>query len=201
MAPINPYTTSQLRQLIYYHLDCNLLRNALFFAGRLHAYEPRSSEAAYLLALCHLRLGQLKAAYDSSRSSGSRGTHLGCSYVFAQACLGLQRYMEGISALERSKGLWSVRNSWGKDDSGVGIYGRLADIPASGKHTESRRQHLPDAAAVWCLLGKIWQAHSEHQKSIESYAEALKVNPYMWDAFTSLCDLGMVRVDLNFQSC
>lgn len=108
-----PHVISQLRQLLYYHLDCNLLWNALFLAGRLQAYEPRSSEAAYLLALCHLRLGQLKAAYDSSRNSGSRGTHLGCSYVFAQACLGLGRYVEGVTAIDRSRGLWSSRNSWG----------------------------------------------------------------------------------------
>lgn len=116
MPPPNPHIISQLRQLIYYHLDCNLLRNALFLAGRLHAYEPRSSEAAYLLALCHLRLGQLKAAYDSSRNSGSRGTHLGCSYIFAQACLGLERYVEGVTAIDRSKGLWSARNSWGRSN-------------------------------------------------------------------------------------
>lgn len=114
MPPPNPHIISQLRQLIYYYLDCNLLRNALFLAGRLHAYEPRSSEAAYLLALCHLRSGQLKAAYDSGRNSGSRGTHLGCSYVFAQACLGLERYVEGVTAIDRSKGLWSARNSWGR---------------------------------------------------------------------------------------
>ncbi|MDI1489002.1 MAG: anaphase-promoting complex subunit cdc27 [Ramalina farinacea] len=63
MAPgNNPHVVSQLRQLIYYHLDCNLTRNALFFAGRLTAYEPRSSEAAYLLSLCYLKLGQLSAA-------------------------------------------------------------------------------------------------------------------------------------------
>ena len=115
MAPTitNPHVVSQLRHLVYYHLDCNLLRNALFFAGRLQAYESRSTEAAYLLALCHLRLGQLKAAYDLSRNAGSRGTHLGCAYVFAQACLGLEKYLEGANALERSKGLWTVRNSWG----------------------------------------------------------------------------------------
>ena len=113
MAPANPHIISQLRQLIYYHLDCNLLRNALFLAGRLQAYEPRSSEASYLLALCQLRLGQLRAAYDSSRNSGSRGTHLGCSYVFAQACLGLEKYVEGATALERSRSLWLPRNSWG----------------------------------------------------------------------------------------
>ncbi|KAL9636416.1 MAG: hypothetical protein Q9164_002836 [Protoblastenia rupestris] len=181
MAPTNPHVISQLRQLIYYHLDCNLLRNALFFAGRLHAYEPRSSEAAYLLALCHLRLGQLKAAYDSSRTSGSRGTHLGCSYVFAQACLGLDRYIEGALALDRSRGLWTVRNSW-------------------GKHTDTRRQHLPDAAAVYCLQGKLWQAHAEHHKAIECYAEALKVNPLMWDAFTALCDLGTGHVYIALTS-
>ena len=113
MAPVNPHIISQLRQLIYYHLDCNFLQNALFFAGRLHAYEPKSSEAIYLLALCHWRLGQLRAAYDCSRSAGSRGTHLGCAYVFAQTCLGLERYLEGVTALDRSRGLWSSRNNWG----------------------------------------------------------------------------------------
>ena len=112
MSPVNTYIISQLRQLIYYHLDCNLLRNALFLAGRLHAYEPRSSEAAYLLALCHLRLGQLKAAYDSSKAPGSRGNHIGCSYVFAQACLGLEIYPEGIAAIDRCKSLWITRSSW-----------------------------------------------------------------------------------------
>lgn len=119
MSPVNPNIASQLRQLIYYHLDCNLLRNALFLAGRLHAYEPRSLEAAYLLALCHLRLGQLKAAYDSSKTSGSRGTHIGCSYVFAQACLGLERYLEGITATDRCKSVWITRSSWSEFSSAL----------------------------------------------------------------------------------
>ncbi|MCJ1336839.1 anaphase-promoting complex subunit cdc27 [Bachmanniomyces sp. S44760] len=181
MSPPNPHVNAQLRQLIYYNLDCNLLRNALFLAGRLHAYEPRSSEAACLLALCHLRLGQLKAAYDASRSSGSRGTHLGCTYVFAQACLGLERYGDGITALERNKSVWMARNSW-------------------NKHTETKRQHLPDAAAVYCLQGKLWQAHNDTNKAIECYAESLKLNPFMWDAFLGLCDLGVnVRVPNIFK--
>lgn len=114
MSPSNPHISSQLRQLIYYHLDNNLVRNALFLAGRLHAYEPRSSEASYLLALCHLQNGQVKAAWDYSRSSGSRGTHVGCSYVYAQACLDLGKYVDGVTALERSKGLWISKNNWSK---------------------------------------------------------------------------------------
>ena len=113
MSPSTAHISSQLRQLIYYHLDNNLVRNALFLAGRLHAYEPRAAESSYLLALCHLQSGQVKAAYDYSKNFGWRGTHLGCAYVFAQACLDLGKYPEGITALERSKGLWSTKNHWG----------------------------------------------------------------------------------------
>ncbi|KAI9734283.1 MAG: anaphase-promoting complex subunit cdc27 [Cirrosporium novae-zelandiae] len=181
MSPPNLHIVSQLRQLIYYHLDNHLLRNALFFAGRLHAYEPRSSEAAYLLALCYFLNGQLKAAYDYSRNSGSRGTHLGCSYVFAQSCLGLERYGEGLTALDRSRGLWASKNNW-------------------NKHSESRRQHLPDAASVYCLQGKLLQAHDDFNKAVDSYIESLKLNPFMWDAFICLCDLGVhVRVPNIFR--
>ncbi|OJJ58829.1 hypothetical protein ASPSYDRAFT_150612 [Aspergillus sydowii CBS 593.65] len=172
MTPSTSHISSQLRQLIYYHLDNNLVRNALFLAGRLHAYEPRTSEASYLLALCYLQSGQIKAAWETSRNFGSRGTHLGCSYVYAQACLDLGKYMDGINALERSKSLWSSRNHW-------------------NKHSESRRQHLPDAAAVLCLQGKLWQAHKEHNKAVDCYAAALKLNPFMWDAFLSLCETGV----------
>jgi len=114
MTPSTSHISSQLRQMVYYHLDNNLVQNALFLAGRLHAYEPRTSEASYLLALCYLQSGQGKAAWETSRNFGSRGTHLGCSYVYAQSCLDLGKYMDGINALERSKSLWSSRNHWSK---------------------------------------------------------------------------------------
>ncbi|KAI9038042.1 anaphase promoting complex subunit bimA [Aspergillus affinis] len=176
MSPSTSHISSQLRQLIYYHLDNNLIRTALFLAGRLHAYEPRTSEASYLLALCHLLSGQVKSALDYSRNFGSRGTHLGCSYVYAQACLDLGKELDGITALERSKSLWASKNHW-------------------NKHNETRRQHLPDAAAVMCLLGKLWYAHKENNKAVDCYVEALRLNPFMWDAFMGLCETGVnVRV-------
>ena len=161
----------QLRQLIYYHLDNNLLRNALFLAGRLFAYEPRSPEAAYLLATCQFQSGQTKAAWDTTRLHATRGNHLGCSYVYAQTSLELGRYVEGTTALERSKGLWQNRNTW-------------------NQHNETRRQHLPDAAAVYCLQGKLYKAHKDMGKAADCWAEALKMNPFMWDAFLGLCDAG-----------
>ncbi|QKX59110.1 uncharacterized protein TRUGW13939_06241 [Talaromyces rugulosus] len=172
MAPSTPHISGQLRQLIYYHLDNNLINNALFLAGRLHAYEPRSSESSYLLALCHLLSGQPKAAWEYSRNAGSRGTHLGCSYVLAQACLDLGKYMDGITALERSRSLWASKSHW-------------------NKHSETRRQHYPDAAAVICLQGKLWQANKDLRKAVECYVESLKLNPFMWDAFTALCEAGV----------
>ncbi|EAS35479.3 bimA protein [Coccidioides immitis RS] len=171
MPPSAPHISNQLRQLVYYHLDNNLIRNALFVAGRLHAFEPRSSEAAYLLSLCHLLAGQSKAAWEVSRNSGSRGTHLGCSYIYAQACLDLGKYIEGITALERSRPHWISRNNW-------------------NKHSESRRQHLPDAAAVQCLQGRLWKAHKDIHKAVDCYVEALKLNPFLWDAFLGLCEAG-----------
>jgi anaphase-promoting complex subunit 3 len=112
MAPTNPYVCSQLKHLIFYHLDLGLLEDALFHSTRLHAYEPRSADAAYLHALCHLRLGQFKLAYEYSKTSGAKGAHLGVAYVFAQACRRLGRYQEGITALERSRGLWGGLNNW-----------------------------------------------------------------------------------------
>lgn len=172
MSPTNHACANQLKHIIYYNLDMNLLDTALFMAGRLLAYEPRSSEAAYLAALCNLRLHQYKAAYEHSKISGTRGTHIGCAYVFAQACLSLGKYQDGAHALDRLRAQWKGRNSW-------------------GKHTDTRRQPLPDAAAILCLLGQLHRAMDDGNKASEYFSESLKLNPFMWEAFAALCDLGV----------
>lgn len=171
MAPSAPHIANQLRQLIYYHLDNNFLKNALFLAQRLVAYDSRSAEATYLLSLCQYQSGFVKGAWDTSRSFGLRGTHLGCAYVFAQACLELGKFIDGITSLEKSRNLWQPRNCW-------------------NQHNESRRQHLPDAAAVLCLKGKLWKAHKNSDQAVECWAASLKLNPFMWDAYMGLCDAG-----------
>ena len=171
MAPSTPHIANQLRHLIYYHLDNNLLRNALFLSQRLVAYEPRSAEAAYLLALCQYQSGFLKACYDTSRPFTVRGSHLGCAYVIAQACLELGRFVDGITALDKCRQHWKDKSNW-------------------NQHSESRRQHLPDAAAVLCLKGKLWKAHKNLDQAVECWAMALKLNPFMWDAFLGLTEAG-----------
>lgn len=171
MAPTNAHIAQQLRQLIYYHLDNNLFKNALFLAARLVAYESRSADAAYLLAYCQFQCGYIKAAWDCTRPYAVRGVHLGCCYVFAQASLELARIVDGLTALEKSKHLWHNRNTW-------------------AQHNEFRRQHLPDAPAVLCLKAKLLKAHKNLDQAVECWAIALRLNPFMWDAFTGLCDAG-----------
>lgn len=114
MSPPPSAVNAQLRQLIHYHLDNGFTENALFLAGRLHALDVRNADAAHLLALCNLRLGRYKAALECSKSKAAQSQHLGCAYVFAQACLGLGRFELGATALENVRGLWHGRNHWSK---------------------------------------------------------------------------------------
>ena len=185
MSPSSPPPAAivQLRNLITYNLSNDLLQNALFLAGRLHGLDPRSPETIYLLAQCHLKLGHFRAAYDyardarvqrftsSSPNSSLATAQLGCAYVFAQACLALRRYGEGINALERCRVLWQGRNHW-----------------MSGAVCAEKRG--PDAPAVCCLLGKLCRANGEEKKGAEWFAESLRGNPFMWDAFCELSDGG-----------
>ncbi|KAK6067309.1 20s cyclosome subunit (nuc2 cdc27) [Seiridium cupressi] len=164
--------TGQLRQLIYYHLDNISYENALFYAERLVAHDPRSSETAYLVSLSYFRLGDYRSAHEFSKPLGYRGVHLGCAYIFSQACLVLERYRDGITALEKSRGLWTNKFSF-------------------GKHSASTRALNPDSASVACLLGKLYRAYDDKRKAILCFEESLKINPFMWDAFTALCDMGV----------
>lgn len=172
MAPTSTAITGQLRQIVYYHLDNLSYDNALFFAERLAAHDPRSSDSAYLLAVCHFRLGDYRSAYELSKAAGYRGLNLGCAYIFAQTCLIIERYRDGITALEKARGLWSNKVSL-------------------GKHSATSRAQYPDTASICCLLGKLYRAYDDKKKAIVSFEEALKANPFMWDAFTSLCDMGV----------
>ena len=162
---------SQLRQLIFYHLDNDFTDTANFLAGRLHTLEPRNPDASHLLALTYFRLRRLKAAYDFSHKFGANGRHLGCAYVFAQACLDLGRNTEGISALERAKSAWVGKSHW-------------------NQHSETSRRHIPDAPAVWTLLGKLWKAHGDLRQAGDCFIEAHQANAFMWDAFEGLCKIG-----------
>ncbi|KAH9884473.1 tetratricopeptide [Xylariomycetidae sp. FL2044] len=172
MAPTNTAVTGQLRQIVHYHLDNISYDNALFFAERLDAHDHRSGESAYLLAVCHFRLGDYRSAYEVSKLISHRGSHVGCAYIFAQTCLVLERYKDGITVLEKSRALWANKLNF-------------------GKHSATHRSQHPDASSILCLLGKLYRAYDDKKKAILNFEESLKTNPFMWDAFTALCDMGV----------
>lgn len=182
MAPSPTAVGSLLGQVVHYHLDSGSYDNALFFAERYAAQDSRSSDAAYLLSLCHLRLGDNRSAYDVSKPMGYRGVNLGCSWVFAQACLALERFKDGISALDKAKSLWSQKNTM-------------------GKHSATTRAAYPDAPAVLCLLGKLYRGYDDKKRAVSCFEDALKLNAFQWDAFKALCDMGVkVRVPNIFKA-
>ena len=172
MAPTSAAIAGLLKQTVHYHLDNLSYQNALFFAERLQAHDQRSPESTYLLALSHFRLGDARSAYEVSKPTGCRGVHLGCSFIFAQSCLDLERNKDGITALEKARPLWAAKCS-------------------VGRHTTSSRAPYPDAAAVSCLLGKLYRAYDDKKQAVSCFEDALRANPFMWDAFTILCDMGV----------
>lgn len=57
-------------------------------------------------------------------------------------------------------------------------------------HSDTERRSLPDAAAILCLLGKLSLAVNDTKKAVDAYVSAVKVNPFLWEAFTGLCNTG-----------
>lgn len=50
------------------------------------------------------------------------------------------------------------------------------------------------------MLGKLWQSLGDSKKAVDSYVAAVKVNPFLWEAFTGLCDTGVnLRVNNIFK--
>lgn len=58
------------------------------------------------------------------------------------------------------------------------------------KHSEESRKHLPDAAAAYNLLARLWRGHGDIRKAAEAFTEAHRLNPFTFDAFQGLCDIG-----------
>uniref|UniRef100_A0A0B7KJI3 Uncharacterized protein n=1 Tax=Bionectria ochroleuca TaxID=29856 RepID=A0A0B7KJI3_BIOOC len=164
----------QLR-LVYRCLDADLSDNALFLASVLHVLDPENGTWAHLKSLACLRLGQYGLARQYSCENGLTGEHLGCSYVFALASLSQGNYLEGISALERAKPHWQLRN---RDASAP-----LAPDPLT-------QRFWPDRPAVNCLLAKLHRYNKDNKNAAIHFTEALELDPLMWDALTNLCDIG-----------
>lgn len=67
------------------------------------------------------------------------------------------------------------------------------------KSSETSNRYAPDAAAVQYLLGKLQQGMGDMKLAAVCYVEALRLNPFMWDAFEQLCETG--NFSLEAKTC
>src|SRR5947207_1233186 len=187
-----PHIQEHFQQIIWYSLDNNLVNNALFVAERLLALNDRDQNSRHLLGLCMLRAGRASSAYDIT----IHYRHLGCSYVFAQSCKELGKYREGLLALQNC--LAQLPNKW--TACKCSSYRReSADTAPPDGHSNSARNHFPDIGAVLCLMGHMQRASGDSKRAMDTYIEALKANPYLWEAFDGLIELGIIA-NSNFSS-
>ena len=73
------------------------------------------------------------------------------------------------------------------------LYGcrKNADTAVLDDHSNSTRNNLPDIGAVLCLMGHMQRASGDSKRAMDTYIEALKANPYLWEAFDGLIELGI----------
>ncbi|EMR09026.1 hypothetical protein PNEG_02799 [Pneumocystis murina B123] len=164
---LKAYIVQQFREIIWYSLDNGLLSNATFIAERLYVYDTSNADAKHLFSLCLLRSGRyLTVLY---MTEGVK--HVGCAYIYALACLQLGKCKQGIAALEAVSSQWTKSNY---------MY----------QHDDLYRSHLPDAAAIFCLLGHLSKKGGMMKKATDYYICSVKLNPFLWEAFDGLCALG-----------
>jgi anaphase-promoting complex subunit 3 len=60
-------------------------------------------------------------------------------------------------------------------------------------HTDRERRVMPDTAAIQCLIGKLRQAQGDSGRAVTAFITAVKLNPFLWEAFTGLCETGKSR--------
>ncbi|EEB06895.1 anaphase-promoting complex subunit Apc3 [Schizosaccharomyces japonicus yFS275] len=159
--------SERLRSIIWYSIDIQDYKNAIFFAERLYTMEGSLDN---LCLLAHTHLLQLNYAMTFQLLEKHAINPISC-YTFAKACLYLGKYKQGISALEMTQESWR----------------RLP--PQLGDSTVRRTR--PDAGSMFELLGHLYMKSGIVKKAAECFAEALSANPYLFTAFQSLVAIGV----------
>lgn len=131
----------------------------------------------HLYAYVLLKAKRYKAAYNAT--AGYVSQHVGCSYVFGQACMELNLETDGIRALLSTLNIWER-------------YTETYLIPNS---------ILPNSVACYMLLARLYVRVDDVPRATMHFAKVLKLNPLMFEAFEEMCKLGVkVNVDSIYNS-
>nr|CAH7762294.1 unnamed protein product [Callosobruchus chinensis] len=144
--------------------------DAVFLSERLYA-EVKTDESLHLLATAYFRSGLKDHAYYILKDRTEGSPK--CRYLFGICAYELEKYAEAEAAL-------------------LGASNMLDD--------EFIKEYDEQACFVWLLLGKIAAKTERKSLAIESWRKALKLNPFLWNSFELLCEIGdMPNPQLIFQ--
>ncbi|KAJ8925028.1 hypothetical protein NQ315_001199 [Exocentrus adspersus] len=136
--------------------------DAVFLSERLYA-EVKSDESLFLLATAYFRNGQKDHAYHILKDRTDASAQ--CRYLFGICAYELEKYAEAEDVLlENQSGSNSMDN----------IVEEFGD----------------QAAFALVLLGKIAAKTERKARAIDAWKRALKLNPFLWSSFESLCKIG-----------
>lgn len=170
-----------LHKKVWQYLDVGLYRTAQFTAERLLAFDSTNNDYRHVIALVHLRAGDIYTALNYARDT----PHLGCLFVYGQCCLELKKYQMGIAALENGDYLYKDNNTMGKKGSmGIASPGQLDD-----DNLVLVRVVIPYTSMVLALLGTLYKAAGIEKSAIMTFALAIKLDPFCWEAVAGLCEL------------
>ncbi|SCU83718.1 LAFA_0D05226g1_1 [Lachancea sp. 'fantastica'] len=162
----------RLKTMVERCIEQNNLISAEFLAEllctevqRLEGAEREVFGAAYLYGLVLYLKGDFKSAQAVVRPY--RAENLMCAYVLARSALKLERQQwdEAARSLELLLDISAFQNM-------ETYYG------------------APDEATVHSVLGHLYNKMGKLKESSVAHLRALELDPYLWESFLALCDMG-----------
>ena len=206
--PDHEYLRQYLRLVIIHSLDHNNLRNAEFAAERLLAMDQGDNDSLHLYCQTLFRQRRFMAVYNRTQNVRN---HIGCAYLFAQLCLELEKYKEGIFVLLRvitisDDELSSPKNA---QEPFSAFSARSHEPPASTadfsspyrRYTyENSRSVTPDSSVVHHCLADLYSGLGDVKNAALHYTHTVRLNPFDFTAFEKVAKLGVkVRVGQLFK--
>ncbi|KAI3404028.2 CDC27 [Candida oxycetoniae] len=136
-----------------------------------------SLDSIYLYCLSLYRQNKYKSCYRKLVEVHNNLTplhHLGCSYLYARCCLYLKKFKDGIAQLLKVKNLYDKEVKYSIEE-----------------RFEYKRSIVPDASAVYHLLGDLYSATNDIKNSTLSYTQCLRLNQFDFEAFQKVSKLGV----------
>ncbi|PIK47242.1 putative cell division cycle protein 27-like [Apostichopus japonicus] len=129
-----------------------------------HAMCFGSDDTLFLLATCYYRSGYPNRAHAILQTKGCPTPQ--CRFLMAKCSLELEKFSECEAAL--------MGSSFPKNKSCEEVSSDFGD----------------SAPFALQLLGKLCRKAERLNKATEAYKHCLKLNPFLWNSFQVLCDLG-----------